>query len=260
MVSESALLPDNPPSVASVNPPNEKPLLVKFSVLYCKARGLAKISEPPVMLVVPLKLLAPLNISVPLPDLVRLPVVEALAPLMVSTEDALVTSIVDMVPGISVKALLVDAVVPVAVYCKVPPFKTKLPASAEACPRFPATPPALIVATLSVPAVRVVTPVKVFVPDRVRVPAPALVSESRLLALPSLITPEKVVFVEDVTVSVAEAPVLVMMPPPSSEPMLFELPPRSRVAPALTVMGALAPKAELDPAFSVAPLTVVPPV
>ncbi len=92
-----------------------------------------------------------------------------------------------------------------------------------------------------------------------------MVSESSWLELPFWITPEKVVFVEDMTVSVAEAPVLVMMPPPSSEPMLFELPPRSRVVPALTVMGALVPKAELDPAFSVAPLAsgplnVMPPV
>ena len=111
------------------------------------------------MLVVPLKLLVPLNISVPLPVLIRLPFVEALAPLMVRTDVALVTSIVDVVSDVSVKALLVDAVAPEAVYRNVPPFKTKLPGPAEACPRFPATPPALIVATLSVPAARVVMPV-----------------------------------------------------------------------------------------------------
>ena len=45
------------------------------------------------------------------------------------------------------------------VYFKVPPPNTRLPASLEAFPRFPSTPPLPMLVTLNVPAVIVVEPV-----------------------------------------------------------------------------------------------------
>jgi len=62
-----------------------------------------------------------------------------------------------VLPVVKVKLRSVEAVVPV--YCKVPPANTRLAAALVACPRFPATPPFPIVATLNVPALMVVVPV-----------------------------------------------------------------------------------------------------
>ena len=73
-------------------------------------------------------------------------------------------------------------------YFKVPPPNTRLVAALVAEPRLPlATPPFPIVATLNVPALIVVTPVKVFAPDKVNVPFPAFVTAKAVE--PSLIIP-----------------------------------------------------------------------
>jgi len=82
---------------------------------------------------------------------------------------------VPVVPAVIVKFLSVEADAPV--YFKVPPPNTRLVAALVAEPKLPlATAPSPIVATLSVPALIVVTPVKVFAPDKVNVPAPAFVT------------------------------------------------------------------------------------
>ena len=114
-----------------------------------------RLSVPALTVVNPVYEFAPAKVNMPAPSLVSAPLVAAPAP--VSVRLLAVTSIVDVVPVVSVKSRLVEAFAPV--YCKVPPPSTRLPAAAVAAPRLPATPPSPMVATLSVPALIVVTPV-----------------------------------------------------------------------------------------------------
>ena len=107
--------------------------------------------------VAPVWRFAPVSSNVPAPSLVRDPVVLVDAPAIVSMVAALLTSILDVVPAVKVKFRLVEAVAPV--YCKVPPLNTILSAALVACPKFPATPPFPIDATLNIPALTVVVPV-----------------------------------------------------------------------------------------------------
>ena len=101
-------------------------------------------------------MLTPLKFNVPEPTLVSAPVVPVpVAPANVKV--FVVISKVPVVPVVIVKALSDVAVDPV--YLKVPPPNTMLVAALVACPKFPATPPFPIVATLNVPALIVVTPV-----------------------------------------------------------------------------------------------------
>ena len=94
----------------------------------------------------------------PGPALMKLPVLEAAAPEMVRTVAALETLIDEVVPLTRVKLRLVEAVAPV--YCRVPPLVShRLPAALVAAPRLLATPPLPMVATLSTPPLKVVTPV-----------------------------------------------------------------------------------------------------
>ena len=99
----------------------------------------------------------PDKINLPAPVFVRAPEVEAAAPLIVRSVARVETSKVPVVPVDIVKALFVEAVEPV--YFKVPLLNTKLDAELLACPKFPATLPFPIVATLNVPALIVVAPV-----------------------------------------------------------------------------------------------------
>jgi len=136
---------------------------------------------PAEIVVVPEYVFTPLKFNTPEPTLVSAPfVVVPVAPANVKV--FVVISKVPVVPAVIVNALSDVAVEPV--YCKVPPPNTKLVAALVAFPKLPATPPSPIVATLNVPALIVVTPVNVFVPDKVNLPAPALVSAKILL--PSL--------------------------------------------------------------------------
>jgi hypothetical protein len=104
------------------------------------------------------------------------------------------------------------------------------------------------------------SPVKLFAPVSVCVPDPTFVKASA--AVPSRITPLKVVELFSVPlVSVAAlAALLVMVPAPASDPMLFEKPPRSSVPPLAAVTDELLPNADVDPARNVPPLTAVVPV
>jgi hypothetical protein len=102
-------------------------------------------------------LFTPLNVKVPLPVLVKLPVVEALAPLIVSVAKELLTSIVDVLPPASVKDRLMETDV-APEYCKVPPSSTKFAAPLSDAPMLLlALPPAKLV-TLKVPALIFVVP------------------------------------------------------------------------------------------------------
>ena len=98
-----------------------------------------------------------MSVRVPTPDLVSAPVVAVLAPDIVNVTSDVATSIVEVVPAVNVKFLLVEAVSPV--YCKVPPPKTKLDAVVAAAPKLPETSPFPIDAILKVPPLIVVTPV-----------------------------------------------------------------------------------------------------
>ena len=117
-------------------------------------------------MVKPVYSFAPLSLSVPVPIFVKPPVVTAAAPDIVRV--FAVMSRVEVVPAVNVKLRVVEALPPV--YCSVPPPSTRFEAVFEAAPRFPATPPLRIVATLSTPALIVVTPVKVLTPLSVTVP------------------------------------------------------------------------------------------
>ena len=101
--------------------------------------------------------MVPESSSVPAPSLVSEPVVAAAAPESVKVLAALATSMDEVVAAVRVKLRSLDAVAPV--YCRVPPLSTRLPAPLVAAPRLPATPPSLMLATLSVPALSVVMPV-----------------------------------------------------------------------------------------------------
>ena len=93
----------------------------------------------------------------PVPTLVNAPVVAVEAPDMVNVDAVVLTSIVDVVPAISVKFLLVDAVTPV--YLRVPPSKTKLAASLGDAPILLFDPPFASVETDKIPPETLVTPV-----------------------------------------------------------------------------------------------------
>ena len=103
------------------------------------------------------------------------------------------------------------------------------------------------------------------VPDRARVPVPALVRAT--VPEPFSITPAKLVEVLSppvVSVAVVNAVEFVTRPvPPSAEarkPMATLLPARSNVAPVDKVTAEPAPKALVSPAFKMPPLIVVAPV
>ena len=61
-------------------------------------------------------------------------------------------------------------------------------------------------------------------------------------------------------VSVAALPEFVTVPAPASEPKLAVKPPRSRLAPADTVIAELLPRAVAEPAFNVPEVTLVAPL
>ena len=116
---------------------------------------------PAETVVVPVWRFAPESLSVPAPDFVKAPLVAALAPDIVSVVPAAVTSIVPLFDAAIVNFRSVSPLAPV--YWRVPlpalPPRTRFAAALLAAPRFPATPPLPIVATLNVPALIVVTPV-----------------------------------------------------------------------------------------------------
>jgi hypothetical protein len=90
--------------------------------------------------------------------LVRLPFDVAAAPEMVRETVELATLMPLVVPAVRLK---LRSVVPftVPVYSRVPPPSVRLPAALVELPRAPATPPLVIAAMLSVPALMVVAPV-----------------------------------------------------------------------------------------------------
>ena len=114
----------------------------------------------------------------------------------------------------------------------------------------------------SVPAEMVVTPVAVLAPVNVNVPLPVLVSPTDV-ALPFCKTPLKLVEVlsppaVNVNVPAAE---LVIVPAPANEATVSEWPPKSNVAPELTVSAELSDITPPDaPSFNVPKLTVVAPL
>ena len=159
------------------------PLLLKLPAMFVVPEVAVNV---PALTVSPFKVisLAP-KLSVPLPIFVSEPVVAGIAPEIVRV--FVVTSVDDVVAAVNVNALSVPAVAPV--YCNVPPPSTKFVAALVAAPRFPATPPLPIVATLNTPALIVVTPVYKFVPDNVNVPLPIFVSEPVVFVLaPEIVT------------------------------------------------------------------------
>ena len=99
----------------------------------------------------------PDSVRVPGPKTVNVPVVAGIAPDTVRVVVLVVTAMAEAVPALIVNARLVEAEVPV--YCSVPPPRTRFAAAFVAAPRFPVAPPLPIVATLSTPALIVVTPV-----------------------------------------------------------------------------------------------------
>ena len=110
----------------------------------------------------------PESVSIPAPAFVRLPLAVAPLPEMAS---AVVTLIVLEVPFVRVKLRSVEPLAPVK--SRVPPPNTRFPAAFVELPSAPATPPLVIEAMLSVPALIVVAPVKVLAPFRISVPLPA---------------------------------------------------------------------------------------
>ena len=128
---------------------------------------------PALIVVDPVWAFEPDNTKVPSPALTNLPEVLAEAPEIVSVWPAVETSMVLVVEPVKVKLRSVLAVLPV--YCNVPPPKTKLAAAFDDAPRLPEAPPLPMDETESVPALIVTTPVSVLVPDRIHLPAPALV-------------------------------------------------------------------------------------
>src|SRR5262245_34322608 len=122
----------------------------------------------------------------------------------------------------------------------------------------PVTLPVAPLPICSVPALMVLPPVKVLTPVRVRVPVPDLV---RLVVEvpPSWITPLKVVEVllaPAVNVAV-EAPLLVTVPAPASDPIAWPKPLRSSVP--VTVNALADENVLVAPACRVPPLMVVEP-
>ena len=99
----------------------------------------------------------PERIKVPEPDLIKLPLVTAVTPDIVRVLPGALTSMVLVVPAPRVNARSVLAVMPV--YCRVPPFRTRLAAELVAWPKLPAKPPLLMDGMLRVPALIVVMPV-----------------------------------------------------------------------------------------------------
>ncbi len=139
-----------------------------------------------VMPVCRLGLVGQLNVKVPVPSLVKPPVVFIVAPFTVRVVPATALILIfETVPVVNVMFLSVELVPPE--YLNSPPPKTKLAAALVAFPKFPATSPFPMVPTLSVPALMVTPPVKVFTPDNVNVPVPVLVKDPVLLMMPETV-------------------------------------------------------------------------
>ena len=136
-----------------------------------------------------------------------------------------------------------------AVVLNVPPFRVIAAAVTEPliAPKFKS------VLTDNVPPETVTFPVKVFVPDKVKVPVPVFVSETAVL-LPFCITPEKAVFVllpPEVNVT-APAALLVIVPVPAIEPAVSATPFKSNIP------GEVTTKAEASGILATALIFKVP--
>ena len=164
----------------------------------------------------------PLNIQVPAPDLVKVPV-----PLI--TPEAVIVPVHEKVAAvertISPEAVAADALllasVPLMVNCSevVVPFKSRV--APDAMVVLFAVPNALLFPITILPALTVVNPEYVLVPDKVSEPVPVLVMDKEV-AVPFSIKPENVVLElspPDVNVMAPELE-LVTVPAPANDPMV----------------------------------------
>ena len=121
-------------------------------------------------------------------------------------------------------------------------------------------PKAAVLLNFKIPALTVVKPVKVLVPERVKVPDPALVKAKVWVVF--LSTPEKVVLLLSPTVVKVKVPapaLLSTVPAPAREPMVSFRPFISKVLLAFTVTALPSGMTPEAPNFKVPGFTVVVP-
>ena len=138
-------------------------------------------------------------------------------------------------------------------------LRSKLSAALSVMVPVPRVPVAPAFPIWSVPALIVVMPVLVLVPESVSAPAAVLVRANA-----PVIEPEKLLAAASLTVKVAAAPLSVTVPvlaPPSAKPAtVWAKPARSKVPVLLTVRVVPAGRALAMPSLSVPALTVVAPL
>ena len=196
--------------------------------------------------------------------MVKPPVVAAVVPVTVRVVGVLVLIFIfETVPAVKVMFLSVVAVAPE--YFNSPPPNTNLSAPVPLCPKLPEFAPSPMVATLSIPALMVTPPVKVFTPPKVKVPVPVLVKEPVPLMIPDTVAipapvPPNMAAVERVMAPDAVVAVALF----TKDPLMVKgsatavIPFRSTVAPfTMVVFPAVVPKAALLLNFKVPTETVV---
>ena len=128
----------------------------------------------------PVKLLGPDKVKVPVPVLTTFPLAELseITPLKVRFVRPLSIWKVAVSPDVMTKGMVLDIDAPV--YSSVPSRVTEL-----LCPSVPLVLILLMVAIANVPADTVKPPLKLFVPDKVKIPEPSMVNELAPVAIAS---------------------------------------------------------------------------
>ena len=184
--------------------------------------------------------MVPLKIKVPVPVFAILPLAELseITPLKVKLVKVVSIWKVPVSPEVMTKGMVLEVVEPV--YSSVPSKVTEL-----LLPKVPLVLTLLIVAIAKIPADTVNPPLKVLVPDKVKVPVPSLVNE----LAPVPITPEIVVLPE---------PPIVRLYPPLIPPVESVNNPASELI-RVALPNEITPENVLFPLiFSKAPLVEVP--
>lgn len=232
-----------------------------------KAALLPIFSVPTLTVVVPVYVFAPVKVQVPAPDLVRVPELEITPERVAFPEPPMIAAVVRVIAPEAVAAVpLLFTNVPLLVNgsAVVKPFKSTVPPEEIVVIPVVAVvvPSAALLPNFNVPALTVVTPVNVFVPDKVQVPLPDFANVPEPLRIPDAVAspvPARIAAVVRVILADTTAAVLLLL---TNEPLRVKgsamvNPFKSRIPPEEMVVAAVVPSPKLLPTLSVPAVTVV---
>lgn len=224
-------------------------------------------SVPTLTVVAPEYVFAPVKVQVPAPDLVRVPELEITPERVAFPEPPMIAAVVRVIAPEAVAAVpLLFTNVPLLVNgsAVVKPFKSTVPPEEIVVIPVVAVvvPSAALLPNFNVPALTVVTPVNVFVPDKVQVPLPDFANVPEPLRIPDAVAspvPARIAAVVRVILADTTAAVLLLL---TNEPLRVKgsamvNPFKSRIPPEEMVVAAVVPSPKLLPTLSVPAVTVV---